>query len=125
MIKTSTYAHALYEAALKEGASAKALVKNLTAHLATEGRMKLLPRILAELKRLEAARAKLASSVEVSHASESAKALKAAKGLGISAEHAHVNPSLIKGWRATGNGKLVDHSAKRALVDLYRSITAA
>jgi F0F1-type ATP synthase delta subunit len=125
MIKTSTYAQALYEAAHKEGADAKLVVKNLVKHLQAEGRIKLLPGILGEVKRLEAAQAKLAPTVEVSHSGESTKALKAAKEFGIHAEHATVNPALIKGWRATGNGKLVDHSAKRELIDLYRRITVS
>jgi F0F1-type ATP synthase delta subunit len=125
MIKTTTYAQALYEAAHKEGADAKTLVKNLTKHLEAEGRMKLLSGILGDLKRLEAAQAKLAPTVEVAHERESATALKSAREHGIHAEHAHVNPTLIKGWRATGDGKLIDHSAKRELIELYRNITAA
>lgn len=122
---TKSYAQALLEASTKEGANAKTLVKNLAKHLEEEGRMKLFPGILRDLQRLEEAQAKLAPTVEVAHAHESADALKQAATHGIHAEHAQVNPALIKGWRATGNGKLIDHSAKRELIDLYRKVTAS
>ena len=122
---TKLYAQALLEASKKEGASAKTLVKNLAKHLEADGRVKLLPAILRDLQRLEEAQAKLAPTVEVAHAHESASALKAAEKYGIHAEHAQVNPTLIKGWRATGNGKLIDHSAKRELIDLYRKVTSS
>ena len=125
MAATKLYAQALFEASQKEGANAKTLVKNLARHLEADGRVKLLPAILRDLQRLDAAQAKLAPTVEVAHAHESAAALKSAKQYGIHAEHASVNPALIKGWRATDNGKLIDHSAKRELIDLYRSITAS
>jgi hypothetical protein len=67
----------------------------------------------------------LAPIIEVAHAHESAEAIKQAASHGIHVEHAQVNPALIKGWRATGNGKLIDHSAKRELIDLYRSVTTS
>lgn len=120
---TELYAQALFNAAHKDGADAKKLVANLTKHLGIQGRTKLLPGILRSLQRLEARNAKLASVVEVAHAGESAKALKAAAAVGIHAAHAQVNESLIKGWRASSNSKLADASAKRSLIDLYRSIT--
>ena len=120
------YAQALFKAAHSEGSEKvdpKALVAHLKAALEKQGRVKLLPAILRELQQLEARQEKLAPLVEVAHASDSAHALKSAAEFGIHTEHAHVNASLIKGWRATGNGKLVDHSAKRSLIELYRSIT--
>ncbi len=121
---TEQYAQALYTAAHQEGADPKALVAHLRSSLEKQGRVKLLPGILHKLTQIEARQAKLMPLVEVAHAGESAGALKGAAHYGIHAEHTHVNPSLIKGWRATGNGKLIDHSAKRSLIELYRSITA-
>jgi F0F1-type ATP synthase delta subunit len=121
---TQQYAQAIWSVAQSEKADAKKLVKNLSEHLKKEGRLKLLPGILWDLKRLEAAQAKLMPVVEVAHERESAKALKEAKALGIHAEKAVVNHALIKGWRATGNGKLIDATAKRELIDLYRNITS-
>jgi hypothetical protein len=62
--------------------------------------------------------------VEVAHQKDAAHALKEAKEFGIEAEHAHVNASLLAGWRGRKGGILIDRSAKRALIDLYRTITS-
>jgi F0F1-type ATP synthase delta subunit len=120
---TQVYAQVLWSAAQQESANPKKLVAQLAKHLESEGRSKMLPGILRSFQQLAARNTKLGMSVEVSHAGESAGALKEAAARGIHAEHAHVNPSLIKGWRASGDGKLVDASAKRALIELYRNIT--
>jgi hypothetical protein len=70
------------------------------AHLRATGRLKLLPRVLREL-RVEAARA---------------------KRLGAKMETAKENPALISGWRKIENGILTDTTGKRALLDIYKSI---
>jgi F0F1-type ATP synthase delta subunit len=119
----TSYAKALYDAAHQEGADPKALVANLSAALAKRGNHKLLPAILQEVLRLEAREAKLAPRIEVASAGESAHSLKEAATHGIHAAHAHVNPALIKGWRAVSKNTLVDHSAKRSLIELYQRIT--
>ncbi|HEY0979631.1 MAG TPA: F0F1 ATP synthase subunit delta [Candidatus Paceibacterota bacterium] len=116
------YAQALMRQ-VASGADERTLVEGLVAHLKREGRMKLLPGILRELKALDARRAKLAPSVEVASDWEAAHAIAAARTMGIEAPAATVNPSLIKGWRARTGGTLVDRSAKQALVDLYQRIT--
>lgn len=74
----------------------------LKAHLERTGRIKLLPAILRELRTKEARQKLLAPRKET----------------------VKENPSLISGWRSLENGVLVDRSAKRALVDIYRKITA-
>lgn len=99
-------------------------VHKLIAHLRSMGRLKLLPQIMRELKRIMAHRTALAAKVEVAHKSEAPAALKAAAELGIKAKHAEVNPSLISGWRARKGGVLVDQSGKRALIDIYQKVTA-
>lgn len=116
------YAHALSRQ-IAQGAEESALVDGLVAHLKREGRMKLLPGILRELKALDQRRTKLAPSVEVASEGEAAHAIAAASAAGIAVSSASVNPSLIKGWRARTGGVLVDRSAKQALVDLYQRIT--
>jgi hypothetical protein len=73
------------------------------AHLRKTGRMKLLPRVLREL-RTEVTRAKLLSPKK---------------------ETAKENPALISGWRQIENGVLTDHTGKQALLDIYKKITAA
>ncbi len=116
------YAQALSEM-LQKGTSESQIVDGLVKHLTEEGRMKLLPGILRELKGLQAANEKRAARVEVASEAEAASALEEARTQGIIVAEATINPSLIRGWRAQENGVLVDRSAKKALVDLYQKIT--
>ena len=74
----------------------------LKSHLERTGRLKLLPQIVRELKREEARAAKLAPRIET----------------------AKENPALISGYREITEGKLVDKSGKRALLDIYQNIVA-
>lgn len=116
------YAKALNDM-LTKGTNESTLVEGLVQHLKTEGRLKLLPGIVRELKGIQARNEQLAARVEVASDEEAAEALKEAAAAGINATHAHINPSLIKGWRAQENGVLIDRSAKNALVGLYQKIT--
>lgn len=116
------YAHALSRQ-LAQGADENTLVSGLVAHLQREGRSKLLPGIVRELKALQARTAKLAPSVEVASDAEVKAALASAQAAGVNATTATINPSLIKGWRARTGSTLIDRSAKQALVDLYQRIT--
>lgn len=118
------YAKAIDDLAQREGTDPKKLVSDLIAHLKKSGRTKLLPGILRELNIIEVRRAKLAPSVEVASEAEAADALTEAKAAGISATKAHVNHALIKGWRARSGGTLIDRSAKRGLIDIYRNVTS-
>ena len=117
------YAKALDQLSHQEGADAKALVATLVQHLEESGRTKLLPRILRELKVLEARQAKLAPQLEVASEAEESAAIKSAKEQGIEVTKATVNHALIKGWRARQGGTLIDTSAKRGLIDIYRNVT--
>lgn len=102
---------------------AEVAVHKLIAHLKTVGRENLLPHIARELRKVAARRHALRSIVEVAHLSEAHHALKAAGEAGIRAAEARVNPSLIHGWRARSKDTLIDHSAKRALLDIYQKVT--
>jgi hypothetical protein len=117
------YAEAIDAAARESESRADALVANLVKHLKAQGRIKLLPAILRELKAREARTKALAPRVEVAREKDAASALKAAHAEGIEAKEAAVNPALLSGWRGMRGGKLVDRSGKRALVELYRNIT--
>lgn len=117
------YARAIAELAAKPGADPAAISKKLNEHLSKTGRMKLAPRIVAELARLRERSKATAPTLEVASESEIEAAKADAAALGITAEPVVV-PSLIRGWRISGNSQLTDRSAKRALVDLYRSITS-
>jgi F0F1-type ATP synthase delta subunit len=118
------YAQAIYSLAQEPDASAKDLVGKLMEHLQATGRVKLLPRILRELRRIEARAASLSETFEVASAGEKAAAEKEAHALGITA-HARVNHDLISGWRARTGSRLIDRSGRRALLDLYRRIVAS
>jgi hypothetical protein len=74
--------------------------QKLRDHLARTGRLKLLPRVLAELKREALRSRKLAERKET----------------------AEENPSLISGWRGIEDGVLTDRTGKRALIDMYQRI---
>lgn len=116
------YAEAINNVVAK-GAKEEAVFESLKSHLSATGRVKLLPRILYELRALSARKGKVAATVEVARESDAAAALKEAKEAGIDADAAVVNDSLITGWRAKKEGVLIDRSGKRALIDLYRRIT--
>jgi F0F1-type ATP synthase delta subunit len=117
------YAQALYELSKKEGIRGATLVKNLVRSLTETGRLKLLPHILRELRKMEAQNRAFEPIVEVAHREDGARAVKAAKALGIETKHATINPTLIRGWRARSGSTLVDASGKRNLIELYRNIT--
>ncbi len=118
-----TYAQALNNA-LQNGSKEDELVASLVSHLKAEGRMKLLPAILRELKTLQARTKTLGATLEVAEESGKDKAREEARALGIDAAEVVVNPLLISGWRAREGGRLIDRSGKRALVDIYRRITS-
>ncbi|MEJ0053176.1 MAG: hypothetical protein WDN10_00410 [bacterium] len=76
--------------------------ETLVEHLKRTGRMKLLPRILRELKMKEARARKLAPRKET----------------------AEESPALISGSRSIENGILTDTTGKRALLEIYKKVTA-
>lgn len=110
-------------AEMEEKEASDRAVTKLIMHLKSAGRMNMLPKIARELKRVAARRMALDARVEVAREKDAAAALRAAAAAGITAKAAQVNPSLIRGWRAQGQGKLVDHSAKHALVRIYQKVT--
>lgn len=107
------------DAAVRDTAVAK-----LVAHLKNTGRLSMLGDIARELRKIASRRAAMAPVVEVAHQAESTRALAEAAAGGIVATHTHVNHSLIQGFRARGHGILIDRSAKRALTDIYKHVTA-
>ncbi|MFZ2500937.1 MAG: hypothetical protein WAW90_03060 [Minisyncoccia bacterium] len=104
-------------------ATADSAITKLILHLKSVGHMNMLEEVAHELRKVAARRHALRPRVEVASIKESAVALRSAAALGISAQEVQVNHSLIRGWRAQGNGKLVDHSAKYALTQIYQKVT--
>lgn len=99
-------------------------VHKLIAHLKSTGRIKMLPQLLTELRLIAARRRSLAPILEVATPKEESAAVAALKAEGITPETVQVTPSLISGWRARANGKLIDRSGKRALIDIYQNVTS-
>lgn len=116
----------LLEATAEHGdkAVSDAAVTKLIMHLKATGRIEMLIEIARELRKIAARRRALQARVEVAHERESAAALQEAATAGIHATRASVNPSLIQGWRAQQNGRLIDRSAKSALLHIYQKVTA-
>ncbi len=119
-----TYTRLLEVAAESEDdAVSRVAVEKLVAHLRSAGRLKILPSIVHELRKVKARREALRARVEVAHDKDAPDALLKAKEMGVVAKHAQVNPALVSGWRASGGGMLVDLSGKRALIDIYKNAT--
>ncbi len=115
------YAKALLSA-LQNGGDEEKILSELFSHLKAEGRMKLLPGILRELRVQLARKNNLKANLEVASEGELMSAKTAAKAAGIDAEEVTINRGLIRGWRARKEGVLVDRSGKKALIELYRNI---
>jgi F0F1-type ATP synthase delta subunit len=109
---------------VREGADEADLVKALQLHLERMGRVKLLPRIVAELKREVARNAKTEPVLELAHEGLREGALKELSSLGLSVSDIRINTDLIEGWRVRTEDTVLDKSAKRSLVELYKRITA-
>lgn len=117
------YAQAIATMSRQSGRDQAALADGLIVHLRKTGRSKMLPGILRELTRAKEREAKLAPVLEIATESETAAATAFLAKEGVDIKKVEVNPSLIRGWRARANGLLWDHSAKRALTDIYKKIT--
>lgn len=110
-------------AELEDKAASDAAVTKLIMHLKSSGRMNMLPQIARELRKIASRRHALRPTVEVAHANEAEAALRIAAHEGIVASHAKINPALIHGWRARSGDRLIDRTAKRALLTIYQKVT--
>lgn len=120
------YAEALVVLARK-GGDIQALFENLAYVLARRGHQKLLPRIEQEFamrakETLYAATARLM----VARTKDAAAAERALTETGIPAEQCtlHIDDSLIGGYVYRNQHTMMDSSHKRALLQLYRKLTA-
>ncbi len=120
----SEYTHILEEVArTKDSSVANFAISRLITHLKKVGQMNILRTIVRELRKSDARHKALAPCVEVAKEKDATEALRRASALGITADKVMINPLLISGWRARGNGKLIDHSAKYALIKIYQKTT--
>lgn len=116
------YAQAI-AALIGRGMKEEEAFTKLRAHLAASGRLKLLPQLLRELKAIEARSRTSSPVLEAATAKDAEDGQAEARSRGVAAE-TRINPELVSGWRLTADGTVIDRSGKRALIDLYRRITA-
>jgi len=119
----TAYARAI-QALLKKGTSEAQLVTALFKHLKDTGRVKLLPGIVHALREQQQKNAFENPLLEIAKKDDTAEALREAESMGMSNPRVVINPDLISGWRARKGSVLIDQSAKRSLIDLYRRITS-
>lgn len=110
-------------AELEDKTVSDAAITKLILHLKATGRIEMLVEIARELRKIAARRHALRARVEAAHEKEVPVALREAAAAGIVAKHASVNTTLIHGWRAQKGGKLIDRSAKSALLHIYQKVT--
>lgn len=117
------YTRVLTEALALDGPSQEKVFDAVLAHLKSTGRKELLRDIHTELRKTHFRQVARAPKVFVASTKEAAGALAAANREGIHAEKALIDPSLIRGWRASEAGTILDRSAKRALISIYQKLT--
>ncbi len=98
------------------------LVENLIKDLRSRGRMKLLPSIVRELKKIRMQERKNEPCVEIAREEDREKVCAGVNELGVSTYSVMVNPTLVRGWRVRAQGRLIDNTTKQALIELYRVI---
>jgi F0F1-type ATP synthase delta subunit len=108
----------------KDPAVVESAVDRLMAHLTATGRLKILPVLVRVLHKRSAHRHRLTSRIDIADESETEKALAEAAQFGIVTKRVIVTPSLIRGWRGQQQGKLIDRSAKHALISIYQKVIA-
>ncbi len=114
-----TYAHALVSLVQCGDVTVEEAVSNLSGSLRKTGKLKLLPAILAALKKYEYQVQRSSDVLEVANDATITIAKQEAAAAGINADHILINDSLIQGWRARSNGKLIDKSGKKFLIDVF------
>lgn len=108
----------------KDPAVAASAMDTFVAHLTATGRLKILPALMRALHKRSAHRHRLTSRIDVADESETEKALAEAAQFGIVTKRVTVTPSLIRGWRGQQQGRLIDRSAKHALISIYQKVIA-
>lgn len=119
------YARAIREVRRESAVGGAELIASVKDALIRRGHRMLLPRIFAEYRALLADEEKGTVTLRVASEHEAAKGVAKLKELGVAEEpRAVVDRTLIKGFVAEGKDFRYDASAKRALLDLYKKLTA-
>ena|SRR3989344_772139 len=129
MTLAQTYARALYETEGTTGtANRAALFGNFVAALKRRGHGKLLPRIEKEYAKLVAQGKKNIVHIRIAREKDRAAAQKSVAALSKKGEPAAktvVDTALVSGFMVSGRDFRFDATGRRALLQLYKKLTAA
>lgn len=120
------------EALLREGQEVERIISHLTRALNVRGHQALLPRILRGLVqaferrgREQQATIAVACADDVPHLRTLINSAKEAMGAARAPETVHVDTTLIGGARVSYQGRMLDRTDKRALLELARSVSSS
>ena len=102
----------------KSGKDATVVVDQFIMRIKARRHEKLLPQIISLLKRNKADSGVATLTIADTKGEKTAKAEAGVKDVAVK-----VDPTLIGGWQLEADGKLIDASYKRSLIELYRTIT--
>jgi len=128
MTLAQTYARALYEAGNTAGAPKHAvLFENFIAALKRRGHGKLLPRIEKEYVKIAALAKKNTVRVRIAREKDRPAAQQRAAELSLEGAAAHtvLDKTLVSGFMVSGRDFRFDATGRRALLQLYKKLTAA
>lgn len=119
------YARAIYEVRQEGRTNENELIGSVVAALSRRRHEKLLPRIAEEYGRIEKEAGKDSILIRAASEQEAHKGLSKLRELGITdAARMQGDPKVVKGYVLEGKDFRYDASARRALVDLYKRLTA-
>ena len=129
-MKAAHYAEALYEATIRaDEATRETMVTNLVRILDERGHYALLPAIVREFERLERRRSvRERMEVRLARPEDREKHVEAirrdAENLGVDPARCatRIDESVVGGYAIEANGKRIDRTHKRALLELYTKL---
>lgn len=129
-MKSKEYAQALFDLGIKKGANPEGLVEQLLLLMRSRGHLRLLPSVLSDYERIAKDRSqrdgisvKIADEEDQGAALDKARALAESYGVEASNINVSTDDTLIKGYSLDGPSFRYDKSARRNLIEMYRSIT--
>ncbi len=115
------YAHALYQAIIKEGADTQKVFDTFIARLKREGKMKALPMIKSELIRIYTSKQSSTPTLFVASENDIEK-YKQEVPASNDTPKIRVESNIIGGWIYTDTNKIIDASYRGSLISLYKKI---
>lgn len=119
------YARAIYEVRTAGRTNDGELIGSIVAALSRRRHQMLMPRIAEEYARTEQEAGKDAILIRAASEQEAHKGLSKLRDLGYEGTaRMLVDPKVVKGYVLEGKDFRYDASARRALIDLYKKLTA-